>query len=178
MLKSKYLELVPKLKTELQLKSVSAVPKIQKVVISVGLGRALTDPKIIELVTEELTRIAGQKPMVTKAKKSIAGFKLREGQAIGVTVTLRGNRMYDFLDKLINVALPRVRDFQGLEHKGFDGRGNYNLGVTEHIVFPEIVFENVDKNFSLQITVVTTATTDAQAFSLLQQLGFPFKKDK
>lgn len=178
MLKSKYLELVPKLKTELQLKSVSAVPKIQKVVISVGLGRALTDPKIIELVTEELTRIAGQKPMVTKAKKSIAGFKLREGQAIGVTVTLRGNRMYDFLDKLINVALPRVRDFQGLEHKGFDGRGNFNLGVTEHIVFPEIVFENVDKNFSLQITVVTTATTDAQAFSLLQQLGFPFKKDK
>ncbi len=178
MLKSKYLELVPKLQTELGMKSVSAVPRIQKTVISVGLGRALTDPKIIELVTDELTRISGQKPMVTKAKKSIAGFKLREGQPIGVTVTLRGDRMYDFLDKLINVALPRVRDFQGLANKGFDGRGNYNLGMTEHVVFPEIVFENVDKNFSLQITVVTTATNDDQARSLLQQLGFPFKKDK
>lgn len=179
MLKSKYLELVPSLQTDLGLSSVSAVPKIVKVVLNVGVGsRAQQDPKVIDQVVAELSNITGQKPMVTKARKSIAGFKVREGMPVGVTVTLRGNKMYDFLDRLINVTLPRVRDFQGLEPTGFDKGGNYNLGIREHIVFPEVVFEAADKNFGLQITVVTTAKDKVGTKLLLQSLGFPFKKDK
>ena len=179
MLKSNYLKLVPTLREELGLKSVSMVPRIVKVVINVGIGKAEQSSKASEMVIPELVKISGQKPVITKAKKSIAGFKLREGMPVGVMVTLRGNRMYDFLDRLVNVALARVRDFQGLDPKvGFDGHGNYNLGIREHIVFPEVVFETVDKNFSVQITITTTAKTDAQALALLQHLGFPFKKDK
>lgn len=178
MLKSKYLELVPTFQKELGLKSVSAVPKIVKVVLNVGVGsKALGDPKIVEQVEAELTRIAGQKPMITKARKSIAGFKLREGMPVGVMVTLRGAKMYDFLERLIHVTLPRVRDFQGLSDNGFDKRGSYNIGIREHIVFPEVVFETAEKNFSMQITVTTTAKDKAATKLLLQSLGFPFKKD-
>ncbi|MFA5009677.1 MAG: 50S ribosomal protein L5 [Patescibacteria group bacterium] len=178
MLKSKYLKLVPELKQTLGLKSISAVPKLQKVVIHVSAGRAIGEPKLIETVVEELKKITGQKPVVTKAKKSVAGFKLREGVEIGVMVTLRGNRMYDFLDKLVNVTLPRVRDFQGLPpHKGFDKNGSFNLGIREHIAFPEVVFENVEKILSLQITIVTTAKTPAHTKALLVGLGFPFQTE-
>jgi large subunit ribosomal protein L5 len=179
MLKSKYLELVPSLMSELKLTSVSAVPKITKVVINVGVGsRAQQEPKLIEQVVEELSRITGQKPMVNKAKKSIAGFKVREGMPVGVSVTLRSAKMYDFLDRLVHISIPRIRDFQGLDTTGFDGRGNYNLGIREHIVFPEVVFETAEKGFGLQITVVTTAKDKAATQLLLQSLGFPFKKDK
>jgi large subunit ribosomal protein L5 len=176
MLKSKYLKLIPELKKELQLKSVSAVPKIQKVMVHVSAGKALIEPKLIEVIAGELQRITGQKTVVTKAKKSIAGFKLREGAEIGVMVTLRGNRMYDFLDKLINVTLPRVRDFQGLPvDKGFDNRGSFNLGIREHIAFPEVVFENIEKVLSLQVTIVTNAKNKQQTKALLVGLGFPFQ---
>lgn len=176
MLKDKYLKLVPELKNQLNLKSVSSVPKIQKVMVHVSAGKALIEPKLIETIVTELKKITGQKPMVTKAKKSIAGFKLRENAEIGVMVTLRGQRMYDFLDKLINVTLPRVRDFQGLPaDKGFDSHGSFNLGIREHIAFPEVVFENVEKILSLQVTVVTTAKTKAECRALLVGLGFPFQ---
>ena len=179
MLKTKYLELVPTLQKELALTSVSAVPKITKVVLNVGVGsRAQQDPKLIEQVVAEIGRISGQKPMITKAKKSIAGFKVREGMPVGVTVTLRSTKMYDFLDRLINISIPRIRDFQGLELAGFDGRGNYNLGLREHVVFPEVVFETSEKIFGIQITVVTTSKDKAGTQLLLQSLGFPFKKDK
>ncbi|RLC37913.1 50S ribosomal protein L5 [candidate division Kazan bacterium] len=178
MLKSKYQELVPLLRTELNLGSVMAVPKITKVVINVGAGNALSDPNLLEFVAGELANITGQAPVITKARKSVAGFKLREGNKIGVKLTLRGQRMYDFLEKLILVALPRVRDFRGLSRKGFDGSGNYTLGLREHIVFPEVVFENVDKVFGLEITIVTSAKDDETGFTLLSKLGFPFKKDK
>jgi len=178
MLKSKYQELVPTLKTELKLESVMAVPRIAKVVVNVGVGKALSDSKLLEFIVSELTNITGQVPIITKARKSIAGFKLREGNEIGVKVTLRGKRMYDFLERLISVALPRVRDFRGLSKKGFDGRGNYTLGLTEHVMFPEIVFENVDKVFGLEITIVTTTEDDKAGLELLDKLGFPFKKDK
>lgn len=178
MLKSKYLKLVPQLKTELGLKSISAVPRLQKVIVHVSAGRATLDSKLIEVVAAELTKITGQKAVVTKAKKSIAGFKLREGVEIGVMVTLRGARMYDFLDKLVNVTLPRVRDFQGLPaDKGFDSHGSFNLGIREHIAFPEVVFENVEKILSLQVTIVTTAKTKAACKALLVGLGFPFQSE-
>lgn len=179
MLKSKYLQLVPTLQSELKLGSVLAVPRIQKVVVNVGVGsKAQQDSKIIDVIAKEIGLITGQKAIVTKAKKSIAGFKVREGMPVGVTTTLRGAKMYDFLDRLIHVALPRVRDFQGLVDGGFDGRGNYSLGIREHVVFPEIVFDVAEKTFSLQITVVTTARDRAATKLLLQSLGFPFKKDK
>lgn len=178
MLKSNYDKLLPELKTELGLKSISAVPRIVKVVVNVGVGKLAGEAKAIEAIKAELTRITGQAPVITKAKKSIAGFKLREGDPVGIKVTLRGNKMYDFLDRLINIALPRVRDFQGLSpKKGFDGHGNYTLGLTEHVVFPEVVFENLDKVFGLEITFATTATTDNQALTLLRALGFPFQID-
>jgi len=177
MLKSKYLKLVPTLKTELGLKSVSAVPRIQKVLVHVSAGRISAEPKALEVIQAELKKITGQKPVVTKAKKSIAGFKLREGAEIGVMVTLRGSRMYEFLDKLINVTLPRVRDFQGLPaDKGFDNHGSFNLGIREHIAFPEVVFENVEKILSLQVTIVTTAKTKTATKALLVGLGFPFQQ--
>lgn len=176
MLKSEYRNQLGKLKTELGLKSVAAVPRVTKVVVNVGIGKLAGDAKAIAGVVDELQRITGQKPVVTKAKKSIAGFKVREGDPVGVKVTMRGNLMYDFLSRLIHVALPRVRDFQGLSpNQGFDKHGNYTLGLTEHIVFPEVVFENVDKVFSLELTVATTAKTDPQALALLRALGFPFK---
>ncbi|OGB73402.1 50S ribosomal protein L5 [candidate division Kazan bacterium RIFCSPHIGHO2_01_FULL_44_14] len=176
MLKSKYNKLLPQLKTELKLKSISAVPKITKVVVNVGVGKLAGDAKAITVIVNELKQITGQAPVITKAKKSIAGFKMREGDTVGVKVTLRGTRMYDFLDRLIHIALPRVRDFQGLSPaKGFDGKGNFTLGLTEHVVFPEVVFENVDKVFGLEITIATTAQANPQAQTLLRALGFPFK---
>lgn len=176
MLKDRFESIRKTLKQELKLKSVAAVPRLEKVVVNAGVGRSLQDPKLLELVVEEIKRITGQTPVITRARKSIAGFKLREGNKIGVKVTLRGKRMYDFLDRLMQVALPRVRDFRGISDKGFDGHGNYTLGVREHLVFPEIVFENIDKVFSLEITVVTTAKTDEASRVLLTLLGFPFVK--
>ncbi len=176
MLKSKYQKIVPQLQKDLGLKSVSAVPKVQKVVVHVSAGRAVLEPKLIEVVREELKKITGQQPVVTRARKSIAGFKLRENAEIGVMVTLRGKRMYDFLDKLVNITLPRVRDFQGLPDKGFDNHGGFSLGIREHIAFPEVIFENVEKILSLQITVVTTGKNKAQTKALLIALGFPFQQ--
>lgn len=179
MLKSKYLELVPTLQTELKLGSVLAVPRIQKVVVNVGVGsKAQQDSKIVDVIAGEIGLITGQKPIINKAKKSIAGFKLREGMPVGVSTTLRGAKMYDFLERLIHVAIPRIRDFQGLPDAGFDGRGNFSLGISEHVVFPEITFDIAEKTFSLQVTVVTTAKDKAGTKLLLQSLGFPFKKDK
>jgi large subunit ribosomal protein L5 len=176
MLKDKYQKLLPVLKKSLGLKSVSAVPRVSKVIVHVSAGKATIEPKLIEVVSGELSKITGQRPVVTRARKSIAGFKLREKAPIGVMVTLRGKRMYDFLDKLINVTLPRVRDFQGLTDKGFDTHGSFNLGIREHIAFPEVVFENVEKILGLQVTIVTTAKTTAAAKALLVALGFPFQK--
>jgi len=175
MLKDKYQQLVPELTQQFGFKSVAAVPRLQKIVVHVSAGRALIEPKLIETIAQELQKITGQKAVVTKAKKSIAGFKLRENAEIGVMVTLRGQRMYDFLDKLVNITLPRVRDFQGLPDKGFDQKGSFNLGIREHIAFPEIVFENVDKILSLQVTIVTTAKNKAETKALLVGLGFPFQ---
>lgn len=164
------------LQTELKLKSMEAVPKIVKITLSVGAGRAVSDPNFIEKVKEELGKITGQRPVVTLARKSIAGFKLREKMPIGVMVTLRGKRMDDFLNKLINVSLPRVRDFQGISGGAFDGNGNYTLGMREHIVFPEVTLDNIEKTFGLAITIHTTATTDTVAKLLLSKLHFPFKE--
>ena len=180
MLKSKYQQIVPELKEELQLTSVSAVPKIYKVVLNVGIGSKVEkNSQYLEMVTDALTKITGQKPVVTKARKSIAGFKVREGNPVGVMVTLRGERMYDFLTRLTDVALARVRDFRGLNGNSFDGKGNYTFGIKEHTIFPEILFENVDQVFSLEVTVATTAKDDHAAKLLLDKLGFPFvKKDK
>lgn len=151
-------------------------PSIEKVVINIGVGDAVNDRKAVDAAVEDLTRIAGQKPVVTKAKKSIAGFKLREGMPIGVKVTLRKDRMYEFLDRLVTIALPRVRDFRGLNAKSFDGRGNYAMGLKEHIVFPEIDYDKVDKVRGMDIVVCTTANTDDEARELLREFNFPFRK--
>lgn len=159
---------------EFSYKSVMQVPKIDKVVINMGLGEAASNSKIIEEAVEELKQISGQKPVVTLAKQSIAGFKLREEQPIGAKVTLRGESMYNFLDKLIMIALPSVRDFQGISAKAFDGRGNYTLGITEHIIFPEIDYDKVNKIKGMDITIVTTAHTNDEALKLLQGIGMPF----
>lgn len=156
--------------------SVMQVPKIDKIVINMGLGEAVSNSKIIDEAVAELALITGQKPIVTRAKKSIAGFRLREGMPIGCKVTLRGARMYDFLDKLVNVALPRVRDFRGVSANAFDGRGNYTLGVKEQLIFPEIEFDKVSKVRGMDIVVVTTANTDEESRELLKQLGMPFQK--
>ncbi|MFA5967191.1 MAG: 50S ribosomal protein L5 [Patescibacteria group bacterium] len=164
------------LKNELKLASIEAAPKLVKVVINIGAGKAVADPNYIEKIKEDIVQITGQKPIITKAKKSIAGFKLREKAPIGVVTTLRGQRMYDFLDKLVNVALPRVRDFQGISSTAFDGRGNYTLGMKEHIVFPEITLDNIEKTFGLSVTLHTTAKTDELAKQLLSKLNFPFQK--
>jgi len=164
------------LQKELQISSIEAVPRLIKVSLNIGAGAAISDPNFIEKVTQELALITGQKPIVTKARKSIAGFKVREGVAIGVATTLRGQRMLDFLDRLVNVALPRVRDFQGIPQTSFDGHGNYTLGLKEHIVFPEITLDNIEKTFGLAITIHTTAPTDEQAKQLLTKLHFPFKE--
>ncbi len=169
-------ECVPALKEEFGYKNAMEIPKIEKIVLNMGLGEAVQNPKIIEGAVEELTRIAGQRAVVTKAKKSIATFKLREGMPIGCRVTLRNDKMYDFFSKLVNIALPRVRDFRGLSPKGFDGRGNYSMGVKEQIIFPEIDYDKIDKIKGLNITIVTTAKTDDESRSLLKMMGMPFKK--
>jgi large subunit ribosomal protein L5 len=163
-----------KLQDEFGIKNPMAVPKVEKVVLNMGVGEAIQNAKILDTAVEELATITGQKPVVTKAKKSIASFKLREGQSIGTMVTLRGDKMYEFLDRLINIALPRVRDFRGVPTKSFDGRGNYTLGVRDHLIFPEIDAGKVDKAKGMNITIVTTAKNDEQARFLLRELGMPF----
>lgn len=169
-------EIAGALAKEFDIKNPMAVPKITKVIINMGLGEASSNAKILDTATEELRSITGQKPVITKAKKSIAAFKLREGMNIGAMVTLRGDRMYEFLDRLISVALPRVRDFRGISGKAFDGRGNYTLGVREQLIFPEIDFNKVDKTRGMNISIVTNAKTDEQARSLLKALGMPFRQ--
>ena len=169
-------EIAPALAKEFDIKNPMAVPRIEKVVVNMGLGEASANAKILDVATEELRSITGQKPVITKAKKSIAAFKLRQGMNIGSMVTLRGERMFEFLDRLISVALPRVRDFRGVSGKAFDGRGNYTLGVREQLIFPEIDFNKVDKTRGMNITIVTTATNDDQARSLLKSLGMPFRQ--
>ena len=158
-------------------KSVMQVPRIEKITLNMGVGEAVTDKKVMEHAVANMAAIAGQKPVVTVARKSVAGFKIREGYPIGCKVTLRGERMWDFLDRLINIAIPRVRDFRGLNPKSFDGRGNYNLGITEQIIFPEINIDKVKKISGMDISFVTTAETDKEAKSLLTELGLPFKKN-
>jgi len=175
-LKQLYQEtVVPALTKEFSYKNPMAVPKIQKISLNVGLGEATQNAKLMDGAVNELTQIAGQKPVVTKARKSIAAFKLREGMAIGCTVTLRGERMYEFFDRLVNVALPRVRDFRGVSSKSFDGRGNYTLGMKDQLIFPEIDYNKVEKNKGMNICITTTAKTDAEALALLKHLGMPFR---
>ncbi|HEX7063612.1 MAG TPA: 50S ribosomal protein L5 [Bacillales bacterium] len=169
-------EVIPALMGKFNYDSVMEVPKIDKVVINMGVGEAVQNAKSLDEAVEELTTISGQKPVVTKAKKSIAGFKLREGNPIGTKVTIRGERMYDFLDKLIAVSLPRVRDFRGVSNKSFDGRGNYTLGIREQLIFPEVEYDKVNKVRGMDIVLVTTANTDEEAYELLSQLGMPFRK--
>jgi len=175
-LKDKYKkEVVPALMKEFDLKNVMAVPRLEKVVINMGMGEATQNAKVLDPAVAELTQITGQKPIVTKAKKSIAAFKVREGMPIGAMVTLRGDRMYEFLDRLMNVALPRVRDFRGVSTKSFDGRGNYTLGLRDQLIFPEIDYAKVDKQKGMNVTIVTTAGSDDQARSLLKAMGMPFR---
>jgi large subunit ribosomal protein L5 len=168
-------EVIPQLMKDFSLKNIMQVPKLDRIVINMGLGEAVQNAKLVEAATEELMAITGRKPVVTRAKKSIAGFKLREGMPIGVMVTLRGAQMYDFLDRLITIALPRTRDFKGISPKAFDGRGNYTLGVREQIIFPEINYDKVDRIKGMNITFVTTAETDEQGRALLKSLGMPFR---
>jgi large subunit ribosomal protein L5 len=176
-LKEKYRnEIAPALAKEFDIKNPMAIPRIEKVVVNMGLGEASANAKILDVATEELRAVTGQKPVITKAKKSIAAFKLRQGMAIGTMVTLRGDRMFEFLDRLISVALPRVRDFRGISGKAFDGRGNYTLGIREQLIFPEIDFNKVDKSRGMNISIVTTASNDEQARSLLKALGMPFRQ--
>lgn len=170
-------EVVPALMKELDLENIMQVPRISKVVVNIGLGEALDNPKALEAATGDLVKITGQKPVVTKARHSIAAFKLREGRAIGTMVTLRGERMWAFLDRVMNIVLPRVRDFRGVSANAFDGRGNYTLGLREQIIFPEIEYDKVDKVRGMEITIVTTAPSDDQAAALLQLLGMPFRKE-
>ena len=167
---------VPALTKEFGYKNVMAVPKIEKISINIGLGEATQNPKLMDGAVNELGAIAGQKPVITKAKKSIAAFKLREGMSIGSMVTLRGDRMYEFLDRLMNVALPRVRDFRGVSQKSFDGRGNYTLGVRDQLIFPEIDYNKVEKIKGMNISITTTAKSDAEGLALLRQLGMPFRQ--
>ncbi len=170
-------EVVPVLMKELGIENINAVPRITKVAVNIGLGEALDNPKALDAAVVDLTTITGQKPVVTLAKTSIAAFKLREGRAIGAMVTLRGDRMWAFLDRLMNIALPRVRDFRGISNDAFDGRGNYTLGLREQLIFPEIEFDKVDKVRGLELTIVTTANSDDQARLMLGLLGMPFRKD-
>ncbi|MDP9360468.1 MAG: 50S ribosomal protein L5 [Acidobacteriota bacterium] len=176
-LKEKYqTEVKKKLQEQFGIKNPMAVPKVEKVVLNMGMGEAISNAKILDSAVEELAQITGQKPIITKARKSIASFKLREGQAIGAMVTLRGEKMYEFLDRLISTALPRVRDFRGVPSKSFDGRGNYTLGIRDHLIFPEIDITKVDKAKGMNITIVTNAKDDDQARFLLRELGLPFTK--
>ena len=169
-------EVRSKLQDEFQIKNPMAIPKVEKVVVNMGMGEAISNAKVMDIAVDDLATITGQKPVVTKAKKSIAAFKLREGVPIGTMVTLRGDKMYEFLDRLINIALPRVRDFRGVPTKSFDGRGNFTLGIRDHLIFPEIDPVKVDKSKGMNITIVTTAKTDEHARVLLRELGLPFGK--
>lgn len=174
-LKNEYVNsIAPALQEKFGYKNVMAIPKLDKVIINIGLGEAVDNPKALDGAVDDITRISGQKPVVTRAKKSIAGFKIREGMPIGVKVTLRGDRMYEFIDRLFNVALPRVRDFRGVSAKSFDGRGNYSLGLTEQLLFPEIDYDKIDKVRGMQIAFTTTAKTDEEGKELLKLLGMPF----
>lgn len=176
-LKVKYLtEVAPELKARLGYTNAMQLPRLEKIVISIGLGEAIQNPKALEAAERDLTTISGQHPVITRAKKSIASFKLRTGMPIGMMVTLRGKRMYDFFDKLVNIVLPRFRDFRGIPRDSFDGQGNYNLGIKEQIVFPEIDYSKVDKVRGLQVTIVTTAKDDDEARSLLELMGMPFRR--
>jgi large subunit ribosomal protein L5 len=170
-------EIVPALKKTLGVDNVMQVPRISKVVVNIGAGEALDNAKILDAAVSDMTLITGQKPVITKARKSIANFKLREGRQIGVKVTLRGDRMWAFLDRLVNIALPRVRDFRGVSPNAFDGRGNYTLGLREQLVFPEIEYDKIDKLRGLEISIVTTARNDEEGRELLTLLGMPFKKE-
>lgn len=176
-LKKKYLEeIVPALQEKFQYKSVMQVPKLEKICLNQGLGQAVADKKILESALNDMSIIAGQKAVAARSKKDISNFKLRKGMPIGARVTLRGDRMYEFLERLVAVALPRVRDFRGINPKGFDGRGNYNLGITEHIIFPEIDIDKVNKILGMDITFVTSAETNEEGLALLTEFGMPFKK--
>lgn len=170
-------EIVPALMKSLALENVMQVPRVMKVTVNIGMGEAMDNAKALDAAVGDLTQITGQKPVVTKARKSIANFKLREGRAIGVKVTLRGERMWSFLDRLMNIALPRVRDFRGISADAFDGRGNYTLGLREQLVFPEIDYDKIDKLRGLEISIITTARSDEEGRQLLQMLGMPFKKE-
>jgi large subunit ribosomal protein L5 len=170
-------ELRDQLKSTLSLGNVMEVPRLDKIVLNMGVGGAIQQASLLEGAVNDLTVIAGQKPIVTRAKKSIAGFKIREGNAIGAKVTLRGDRMWEFLDRLISIAIPRVRDFRGLNPRSFDGRGNYTFGVTEQLIFPEIDYDKIDTTRGMDISIVTTARTDAEGKALLDALGFPFRRE-
>jgi large subunit ribosomal protein L5 len=177
-LKERYeTEVAPALKKALNMDNVMEIPRIKKIVVNIGVGEALENAKALDAAVSDMTQITGQKPVITKARMSIANFKLREGAAIGVKVTLRGDRMWAFLDRLMNVALPRVRDFRGISPDAFDGRGNYTLGLREQLVFPEIEYDKIDKLRGLEVAIVTTARTDDEGRQLLQMLGMPFRKD-
>ena len=169
-------EIVPVLMKELNLDNIMQVPNIEKIVMNIGMGEALDDTKTLDAASADIEKITGQKPVLTKAKKSIANFKLRDGRLIGVKVTLRGDKMWSLFDRLVNIALPRVRDFRGVSPKSFDGRGNYTLGLREQLIFPEIEYDSIDKIRGMEITFVTTATNDEQATALLKHLGMPFRK--
>lgn len=176
-LKTKYNEtIVPKLMKENNYKSIMQVPKLTKVTVNIGVGEAIGNAKALDAAADDLTKITGQKPVFTVARKSISNFKLREGQRIGVCVTLRSDRMYEFLDRLMNVAIPRIRDFRGISNKSFDGRGNFNLGIREQLIFPEINYDKIDKIRGMNISITTTAPTDEECRQLLTELGMPFKK--
>ena len=175
-LKEKYQkEVIPALTKEFGYKNVMAVPRLEKIIVNMGLGEATANAKVIEVATDELSRVTGQKPVVRRAKKSIAQFKVRAGMPVGTMVTLRGERMYEFLDRLVGIALPRVRDFRGISPRGFDGRGNYTLGLRDQLIFPEIDYMKVDKARGMNVSVVTTAKTDEEARKLLQLMGLPFR---
>jgi large subunit ribosomal protein L5 len=169
-------EVLPKLMERFKYKSVMAAPKLEKVVINVGLGEAKDDQKLLDKATEEVALITGQKPTITRARKSVANFKIRAGMPIGIKATLRGNLMFEFLYKLINITLPRIRDFRGVSPRAFDGRGNYSIGIREHTVFPEINIDKVDKVHGLEVTIVTSTKTDEEAYELLNLMGMPFRK--
>jgi large subunit ribosomal protein L5 len=177
-LKERYVEeIVPALAKSLNMDNIMQVPRIEKIVVNIGVGEALDNAKALDAAVADMTQITGQKPIVTRARKSIANFKLREGRQIGVKVTLRGERMWAFLDRLMNIALPRVRDFRGISPNSFDGRGNYTLGLHEQLVFPEINYDTIDKIRGMEVSIVTTARTDEEGRQLLQLLGMPFKKE-
>ena len=170
-------EIIPQMMREFSYSNPMEVPRLQKIVLNIGLGEALVNGRAMEAATQDLTTISGQKPVVTRARKSIAGFKIRQGNAIGAAVTLRGDRMYHFLDRLVNTALPRIRDFRGIPRRGMDGRGNFSIGIREQIIFPEIDYNSIDRIRGLQVTIATTARNDAEAMRLLELYGFPFIRE-